>query len=209
MSDIAKPTLIETLRLLRGTTGELSAQLRRASAAGNRVRQAARACVGGDCQAEVRSLGSARSSQAGAQLLPAAAVRAAFSGDMRGALQSVMSSLARTLTSQITRSMGPGLGAGLLGPLIGGGPSMLLGRLFRKRQPVTVDNTVKAEVLNFPRLSSLDFASNPASRLFAGRAVPRGPAFTVQVDYKGGAEEIVTAKVAARLSDINFLQGVK
>ena len=68
---------------------------------------------------------------------------------------------------------------------------------------------IRAEVLNFPRLSSLDFAANPASRLFSGRAVPRGPAFVVEVSYRGGSDEIITAKVAQKLTELNMIEGVR
>jgi hypothetical protein len=211
MNEENSKTLSESMRRLRATADELAAQMRKVSEAGQRSRTAAAACIGGACGAASTSTNSSspQRSAGSAPVIPAAAVRAAFSGDWRGALQGVMSSLIRNLTAQISRSMGGGLGSSLLTPLIGGGLSMLLGRLFRKKQQVVVDNTVKAEVLNFPRLSSLDFASNPASRLFSGRAVPRGPAFVVQVDYRGGAEDLVSAKVAARLADINFHQGIK
>jgi len=123
-------------------------------------------------------------------------------------MRSLLSTLTRSLAQAAGRAVGGGLGGSLLSTLVGGGLSLLFSRLFRRRQTVKVDNVVRAEVLNFPRVSSLDFATNPASRLFGGRAVPRGPAFTVEVDYKHGAEDVVAAKVAAKLADLNALQGV-
>ena len=169
------------------------------------------ACAGGTCaqQAAPRSPsvgGASGSSQIGSQL--GRELGSALRGSLSQALQSVAQSFARLLGSQLSRSIG-GLGGGLLGGLVQGGLSALLGGLFRKRQRVQVDNTVRAEVLNFPRLSSLDFAANPASRLFSGRAVPRGPAFVVEVNYRGGTDEIITAKVAQKLSELNMLQGVR
>ena len=58
------------------------------------------------------------------------------------------------------------------------------------------------------RFASLDFAANPASRLFGGRAVARGPAFKVEIAYRDGAEDRVSARVASRLADLNSFQGV-
>jgi hypothetical protein len=61
-------------------------------------------------------------------------------------------------------------------------------------------------VLNFPD-ANLTLAANPG-RLFGGRAVVRGPSFTVSIDYRNGAEDVVAAKVAQKLSDLNSMQGV-
>ena len=131
-----------------------------------------------------------------------------LSGDLRRMLRSMLTSVARAVAGAAGRAVGGGLGGSLVSTLVGGGLSLLIGRLFRRRQRVRVDNVVRAEVLNFPRLSSLDLATNPASRLFGSRAMPRGPAFTVEVDYTQGAEDLVTAKVAAKLADLNVMQGV-
>lgn len=136
------------------------------------------------------------------------ALRSGLSGSFSSALRSMLGTFTRSITSALSKSMGGGLGGSLLSSLVGGGLSMLMGKLFRKRQLVKVDNTVRTEVLNFPRLSGLDLAVNPASRLFGGRARARGPAFSVSVEYKGGAEDIVAAKVATKLSEINFNEGV-
>ena len=97
---------------------------------------------------------------------------------------------------------------GLLGSLVSGGLGMLIGKLFQKKQRVSVAGTVRTEVLNFPRLSNLNLATNPASRLLGGRAAVRGPAFTVTVDYRDGAEDVVSAKVATKLSELNAMQGM-
>jgi hypothetical protein len=148
------------------------------------------------------SFGSALTSGLGA------AMRAALSGDFTRALQSMLQSIVRSIASSVGRAAGGGVGGSLVSTLVGTGLSLLLGKLFHKRQAVQVENTVRAEVLNFPRLSSLDFAANPASRLFGARAVARGPAFAVEVSYRGGAEELVTAKVAQRLADLNLQQGI-
>ncbi len=136
------------------------------------------------------------------------ALRSGLSGSFSSALRSMLNTFTRSITGALSNSVGGGLGGSLLSSLVGGGLSMLVGKLFKKRQVVKVDNTVRAEVLNFPRLSGLDLAVNPASRLFGGRALARGPAFSVSVEYKGGAEDIVAAKVATKLSEINFNEGV-
>jgi hypothetical protein len=135
-------------------------------------------------------------------------MKAALGGDFQRALQSLLGSLARSIAGGIGKAVGGGLGGSLISTLVGTGLSLLIGKLFHKRQSVQVENTVKSEVLNFPRLLGLDFATNPASRLFGERSAARGPAFTVEVNYKGGAEDIVTAKVASRLADLNLQHGV-
>lgn len=202
--------LAETMRVLRNTAAELNGQMRKANDLARQARSAAASCVGGNCSTgPQREDAGRRSSAAGTSLFSASAVRAAISGDWRAALSSMLGSLSRNIAGQLGQAVGGGLGGSLISSLVGGGLSVLLGRLFRKRQQVTVDNTVRAEVLNFPRITSLDLASNPASRLFSGRAVSRGPAFSVEVSYRGGAEELVSAKVASRLAQLNFLQGVK
>jgi hypothetical protein len=143
----------------------------------------------------------------------ASAIRAGMSGDIRQALQSTLQTTLRSLVSGIAQSVargaGGGLGGSLLGSLVGGGLGLLAGKLFQRREKVQVDNVVRAEVLNFPRLTSLDFAANPASRLFGARAMARGPAFAVEVNYRNGAEDVVVAKVAQKLLDINSLHGMQ
>ena len=89
-----------------------------------------------------------------------------------------------------------------------GAECLLADRLLRKRQPVQVANEVQARVVNFPSVTDLGFALNPASRLFGGRAVPRGPAFTVELDYRSGAEDVISARVASRLLEENAAQGL-
>jgi hypothetical protein len=217
--------LADSLKQARAATSELAAQLRKlqdgARSARSRVLSA---CSGGVCSGDSAGAGSASGAggspaniarDAGASALSGAlgsglatAMRAALSGDFTRALQSMLGSVARGLATGVGRSAGGGLGAGLLSTLVGGGLSLLLGKLFTHRDSVRVDNVVRAEVLNFPQLASLDFASNPASRLFGARAIPRGPAFSVEVSYRGGAEDIVTAKVAQKLADLNAMQGL-
>jgi hypothetical protein len=180
------------------------------------------ACPGGVCPAggsgagtESPATGSSSGSAGGLSGLGSAlssglgtAMKAALSGDFQRALQSLLSSLTRSIAGGIGKAVGGGLGGSLAGALVGTGLSLLIGKLFHKRQSVQVENTVRSEVLNFPSLLGLDFAANPASRLFGERAVARGPAFTVEVNYKGGAEDIVTAKVASRLMDLNLQHGI-
>jgi hypothetical protein len=165
----------------------------------------ATSCSGGSCTGTDGATGTLAR---GLSTALAGAVRGALAGDLRRVLNSVLASVARSFASSIGSSAGGGLGGSLLSAVVGGGLSVLIGKLFPKRQRVQVDNTVRAEVLNFPRLASLDFAANPASRLFGGRAVARGPAFTVEVSYRDGAEDVVAAKVASKLADLNSLQGV-
>jgi len=219
--------LAESLKQARSATAELSAQLRKlqdgARASRSRLMSA---CSGGACTAA--GAGGGGAGGVGASGSPAgfsrdanvsalsgafssslaSAMRAALSGDFTRVLQSMLGSIARAVATSVGRSAGGGLGGGLLSTLVGGGLSLLIGKLFAHRESVRVDNVVRAEVLNFPQLSSLDYASNPASRLFGARAIPRGPAFTVEVNYRGGAEDIVTARVAQKLADLNAMQGL-
>lgn len=123
-------------------------------------------------------------------------------------LQKGLSGLISKLTSSISRSLGGGIGGGLLGGIIGAGLGALTQRLFRRGQPVRVDNEIQARIVNFPSVTELGFALNPASRLFGGRAVARGPAFTVEVQYSDGAEDLVTARVASKLLEDNAAEGL-
>jgi len=126
--------------------------------------------------------------------------------ELQKGLRGMLGQLTRGLTGSLSRSLGGG--GGLLGGLLGTGLGLLTQHLFRQRQAVRVDNEVQARIVNFPSVTDLGFALNPASRLFGGRATARGPAFTVQVDYRGGAEDIVTAKVASRLLEDNAAAGL-
>lgn len=130
-------------------------------------------------------------------------------GELQKGLRGLLSQLTRSLTGSLSRSLGGSGGAGgILGSVLGAGIGLLADRLLRRRQAVRVDNEIQARVVNFPSVTDLGYALNPASRLFGGRAVPRGPAFTVQVDYRGGAEDIVTARVASRLLEDNAAAGL-
>ena len=127
---------------------------------------------------------------------------------LRQVLQSTLGYLARNLGRLAGRSVGGGLFGGVLSSLLGGGLSALFGGLFRRKRTVKVENIVQTEVLNFPSLSELSYAVNPASRLFGGRAVGRGPALTVELSYRDGVEDLVAAKVTQRLRELNNIEGV-
>jgi hypothetical protein len=181
------------------------------------LRKATLACPGGQCFQSAASAGAGThlNGDALSGKLTAGVARAiggsasrAISTAFNGVLRNLLSSLARHIGNSVSRSLGGGLFGGLLGGLLGGGLSLLAGRLFRHKQRVVVDNTVHTEVLNFPESTNLMLAANPASRLFGGRAVARGPSFTVSIDYRNGAEDLVAAKVAQKLSDLNSMQGV-
>jgi hypothetical protein len=205
------------LKQLRTGTARLTAELQQARRdaraavlrGGPAQRQASAACSGGSCSTQ-----SAAGSSVGDILAKgisgglSSAIRNAVRNDFSAALRSMLSSVSRSIASAAGRGAGGGLGGSFLSSLVGGGLSLLVGKLFKQKQRVQVDNTVRAEVLNFPRYTNLDFAANPASRLFGARAIPRGPAFTVEVDYRGGAEDVVTAKVAAKLAEENFNGGL-
>lgn len=200
----------------RRAVSELSVQLRKLHRASRETRtRVVATCSGGTC-ADGAAQGSAAAGGNGltrelttaVSRSLASATRQALSGDFTRVLRGALSGLARGIGGLAGQRSGGGLLGGLVGNLVGGGLSLLLGKLFRRRQTVRVENTVQTEVLNFPRASNLTLAANPASRLFGGRAVARGPAFTVTVDYKQGAEDVVAAKVAGKLADLNSLQGV-
>jgi hypothetical protein len=123
-------------------------------------------------------------------------------GDTRAAGRGFAQSLIRGLTGQLTRGIGGGAFGGVLGGLFGVGLSLLAGRLLGGGRQ-TLEASPIAALTHFPRLASLDHASNPASRLFGGRATARGPAFRVEVSYRDGAGDIVAAKVATKLGEVN------
>ncbi len=210
------------LRQATQTARQALQALARPGAASRTPTRDAAGCPGGICPAgaggaAAGTTGAVAGASSGASLsgLPAAltsglgaALKSVIAGDFTRALQSMLSSVVRSIAGSIGRGAGGGLGGSLVSTIIGTGLSLILGKLLRKRQSVQVENTVKSEVLNFPRLLSLDYASNPASRLFGSRAVARGPAFYVEVRYRDGAEDIVAAKVASRLADMNLQQGL-
>lgn len=210
-------SLTESLRQARQGTLALAAVLKKTRRDSRQkplkqtaMHMGAQAAIAGKSAPPNRAVARAGSAQfAGAMTKGlTSAIRSGLSGSFSSALRSMLNTFTRSITSALSKSVGGGLGGSLLSSLVGGGLSMLIGKLFKKRQVVKVDNTVRTEVLNFPRLSGLDLAVNPASRLFGGRALARGPAFTVSVEYKGGAEDIVAAKVATKLAEINFNEGV-
>lgn len=230
--DTHRQTLTTAMKQVSSAAGELSTQIRGLKNQGREMRRGvSQYCIGGQCflsggggtsgspRGNARSAssggGSRSSSSSGSGnsfRLPlggmlSGVIGSTMRGDIRGALQSVTRNVIRSIATFAARGIG-GVGGSIFGTLLGGGLGLLAGKLFGKRQRVQVENKVLAEVLNFPRVSSLGFASNPASRLFGGRAVARGPAFSVSVEYKGGAEDIVAAKVATKLADINFNEGV-
>ena len=127
---------------------------------------------------------------------------------IQGLFKRLASNLIRTAMSSFRNRMGGGLMGGVLGNLVGSGLNMLVAGLFKRHRTVRVENTVRTEVMNFPRLTNLTLAANPASRLFGNRAIARGPSFNVTVEYRQGAEELVAAKVATRLAELNDLHGM-
>lgn len=205
------------LRQATGAARQALQALAKPVVTGGTSARAASGCPGGVCPAGSAAAGNPGGS-AGVAAVPGwgatlssslgTAIKSAVTGDLARALQSMLSSVVRSIAGAIGRSAGGGIGGGLVATLVGTGLSLLLGKLFRRRQSVQVENTVRSEVLNFPRLLSLDFASNPASRLFGSRAVARGPAFYVEVRYRDGAEDIVSAKIASHLADMNLQQGL-
>ncbi len=212
--DRQTPGLARDLKAVRSAASELAAQLRSASQAGRELaRRAGSACAGGTCGAAGAGNPGGAGLAGGANSAGLALTRTlssalgSLAGGLQSALRSMLAGLARTLAATVGRAAGGGIFGGLLGGLAGGGLAALISGLFQRKQRVSVDGAVRAEVLNFPRLLSLDYAVNPASRLLGGRAVARGPAFTVEVSYRGGAEDVVAAKVASRLRDLNLLQG--
>jgi hypothetical protein len=138
-----------------------------------------------------------------------AADEALVTGDWAAAKEALGKAIGDTiksLLSSIFASFGP-LG-GLLGSFAGGVIDGLVKKLFGKGKKVEVENTIKAEIVKFPTDLGLDFASNPASRLFGERAVPRGAPF-IQIEMLGDAAQLFAAKVAGQLNGMNALQGVR
>lgn len=197
---LAISRLAGSLQQAGASTRELSGQLERWRDELRRglepLREAA-ATSGGTSRAQLkqRQAGSTRT------------LLAPFITELRSSLTGLLKKLTSSITGSISRSIG-GSGGGILGGLLGAGIGILADRLLKQRQPVQVANEVQARVVNFPSVTDLGFALNPASRLFGGRAVPRGPAFTVELDYRNGAEDVITARVASRLLEENASQGL-
>jgi len=199
------------LKAARSATLELTGQLRRVGKLMSTARQrVALACTGGSCQPQ-EATGLRNGVTGGASLSLgrnlADGVSKTLGESVRGALRSLVKGLGKSLAGNLKQSAGGGLFGGLVGGLVGGGLDLLAGKLFPKRQKVEVENTVQANIMNFPRLSDLGFATNPASRLLGDRSVPRGPAFTVTVDYRNGAQDLIAAKVTSHLAQLNELHG--
>jgi hypothetical protein len=147
----------------------------------------------------------------------AAVLSVALSGDFSRALQGVLRSavgqLARGLVRQAGTPAAAGLGAiggSILSNLVGGGLSLLLGRLFggQAGAPAATQPVPLPSLVNFPQFALPGYASAPASPLLGQRAVPRSPGLSVTVEYKRGADDFVVAKVAQRLSELNSAEGV-
>jgi hypothetical protein len=200
-SALALRQLARSIQEARGATQELSGQL-------GRWREDLREGL-----EPLRRMSSASGGSTAAQLRErqAGSTRSLVSpllAELQKGLGTLISKLTSSLTGSISRSLGGGLGGGLLSGIIGAGIGALTQRLFRRNQPVRVDNEIQARIVNFPSVTDLGFALNPASRLFGGRAVARGPAFTVEVQYREGAEDMVTARVASKLLEDNAAAGL-
>ncbi|MCB1186934.1 hypothetical protein KDL29_07175 [bacterium] len=199
---VALNRLAGSLGQARASTEQLSGQLERwrdELRRGLEPLRAASATSGGTSRAELRQrqAGSTRT------------LMAPFIAELQKSLRGMIAKLTQGITGSLTRALGGGSGGGgILSGLLGAGIGLLADRLLKKRQPVQVANEVQARVVNFPSVTDLGFALNPASRLFGGRAVPRGPAFTVELDYRNGAEDVISARVASRLLEENAAQGL-
>ncbi|MEZ5336858.1 MAG: hypothetical protein R3F46_01210 [bacterium] len=194
--------LAGSLQQARSSTRELSSELSRLRDELRRGLEPLRRATGvsgGTSRAELRER------QAGSSR----ALAAPFIAELQKSLQGLLSKLVSSLSGSLSRALGGGSGGGgILGGLLGAGVGLLADRLFRRRQPVQVANEVQARVVNFPSVTDLGFALNPASRLFGGRAVARGPAFTVELDYRSGAEDVIAARVTSRLLEENAAEGL-
>ncbi len=210
--------LTNGLRTVRTAAEDMTDQLRRFNRHLSDTRQrAVAACSGGVCT-ETPAAGTAAgggsgggssikldTSSLGGDLL--SGLTKSVSSGLQGVVQSLVSSLGDVISGSIRKQSGGGLFGGLLGNLVGGGLDLLVDRLFPDRGSVEVTNTVQARIMNFPGLSDLGLATNPASRLLGGRSIARGPAFTVTVDYRNGAQDVIAAKVAGELKQLNELHG--
>lgn len=200
-TNLAIRQLARSLQEARSSTRELSGQLSRWRDELQRGLEPLRnvsAVSGGTTRAQLRlrQAGSTRT------------LLAPFMAELQKSLRGMLAGLTRSITGSLTRSLGGSGGGGILGGVLGAGIGILADRLLRKRQPVQVANEVQARIVNFPSVTDLGFALNPASRLFGGRAVPRGPAFTVELDYRSGAEDVIAARVTSRLLEENSAQGL-
>lgn len=132
----------------------------------------------------------------GGQLIGGAlqAVAAYIQGGAAAVRQS-LAQLASSLISQmIPGPIGAGLGA-IAGALIGG-----------RHRPVVVEKIIDPVKIDTESLS-FAFSANPSSAGFGGRLVHTGGAFTVEIGFTDGADDVLAAKVAGSFYNENRRDG--
>lgn len=93
----------------------------------------------------------------------------------------------------------PGFGA-IIGA-VGG----LFGELFGKKKSIVVEKIIEP-IRVAPQSLSYGLGANPASAIFGGRAVASG-AGHITIDFKNGAQDLVTAWVTDGLLDESNMEG--
>lgn len=121
--------------------------------------------------------------------------QAALNGDIKAATQSALQAFASSLISSVQGAFGNSPMGMLMGGLAGAGLGILFGKMFHKKK--VVDVRVVEPVRVFPDTTSMGLSANPASALFSGRGLMTGSGTTVQIELKGEAGELLTAKVVS------------
>lgn len=117
---------------------------------------------------------------------------------IQGGAQAVRQSLAQLASSLISQMIPGPIGAGLgaiAGALIGG-----------RHRPVVVEKIIDPVKIDTESLSFM-FSANPGSAGFGGRLVQTGGAFSIQIGFEDGADQVLTAKVASNLYNENTRDG--
>ena len=119
---------------------------------------------------------------------------------IRGGAEAVKKSLI-SLAQQLIQQFMPGPIGGAIGNLLGA-----LAEKFGQK-----GETLKTEVINpvatYPANLSMMLGANPAGAIYGNRAMSTGAAFTIQVEMKGEAGEMFTAKVVENLGLQNAMEG--
>ena len=119
---------------------------------------------------------------------------------IRGGAEAVKKSLI-SLAQQLIQQFMPGPIGGAIGNLLGA-----LAEKFGQK-----GETLKTEVINpiavYPLNLSMMLGNNPAGAVLGNRGINTGAGFMVQVEMKGEAGEMFTAKVVENLGLQNAMEG--
>lgn len=117
---------------------------------------------------------------------------------IQGGAQAARQALAQLASSFISQMIPGPIGAGIgavVGALIGG-----------RHRPVVVEKIIDPVKIDTQSLSFM-FSANPSSAAFGGRLIQTGGAFSIQIGFEDGADQVLTARVASNLYNENRRDG--